>query len=242
MGIAGSATATLIAQVVTLVALIFLLYRSKHFLPIQRAGDLLPHRPRDPARAGRQGPADGPADDRDVAVDDRDDLRSSTVSARTRPRPTARVSSCGTTSRCRRSRSAWPRRRWPRRTSARGRWDRVTRIALTGVGFNFLLTGSLVVTVYLFNRGALGLFLPGDRRRDRDRAAHQCDRGVVVRVLRRVVRDRRRRALDRRGDSAADHPRHRAVAGAHSVRVRFRRHAGARMRSGGASRSARSCR
>ncbi len=40
------------------------------------------------------------------------------------------------------------------------RWDRVNRIALTGVGFNFLLTGSLVLLIYLFNRGALNLFLP----------------------------------------------------------------------------------
>ncbi len=30
----------------------------------------------------------------------------------------------------------------------------------TGVGFNFLLTGTLVLICYLFNRGALGLFLP----------------------------------------------------------------------------------
>jgi Na+-driven multidrug efflux pump len=33
---------------------------------------------------------------------------------------------------------------------------------MTGVAFNFLLTGSLVVLIYLFNRGALGLFLPAD--------------------------------------------------------------------------------
>jgi Na+-driven multidrug efflux pump len=33
---------------------------------------------------------------------------------------------------------------------------------MTGVGYNFLLTGSLVTLIYLFNRGALGLFLPAD--------------------------------------------------------------------------------
>ena len=43
-----------------------------------------------------------------------------------------------------------------------GKWDRVHRVAMTGVGFNFLLTGVLVLTIYLFNRGALGLFLPAD--------------------------------------------------------------------------------
>jgi putative MATE family efflux protein len=41
-----------------------------------------------------------------------------------------------------------------------GRWDRVGRIAVTGVLFNFLLGGSLIALVYLLNRHALGLFLP----------------------------------------------------------------------------------
>ena len=42
------------------------------------------------------------------------------------------------------------------------RFDRVHRVAMTGVGFNLLMTGVLVVLIYLFNRGALGLFLPAD--------------------------------------------------------------------------------
>src|SRR3569832_2499736 len=33
-----------------------------------------------------------------------------------------------------------------------GRWDRISRSVFTGVGFNFLLTGSLVLICYLFNR------------------------------------------------------------------------------------------
>jgi Na+-driven multidrug efflux pump len=41
-----------------------------------------------------------------------------------------------------------------------GKWDRVHRVAMTGVGYNFLQTGILVLLIYLFNRGALGLFLP----------------------------------------------------------------------------------
>jgi len=40
------------------------------------------------------------------------------------------------------------------------RWDRVRRTALTGVLFNVLMTGALVVILYLFNRAALSLFLP----------------------------------------------------------------------------------
>jgi MATE family, multidrug efflux pump len=40
------------------------------------------------------------------------------------------------------------------------RWDRVRGTAVTGVLFNFLMTGTLVVILYLFNRAALSLFLP----------------------------------------------------------------------------------
>jgi Na+-driven multidrug efflux pump len=42
------------------------------------------------------------------------------------------------------------------------RFDRVERVAATGVGFNLLMTGGLVTLIYLFNRGALGLFLPAE--------------------------------------------------------------------------------
>jgi putative MATE family efflux protein len=41
-----------------------------------------------------------------------------------------------------------------------GRWDRVNRVALTGVVFNFVLGGALITAVYVLNAYALGLFLP----------------------------------------------------------------------------------
>ncbi|WP_248926033.1 MATE family efflux transporter [Paenibacillus hamazuiensis] len=41
-----------------------------------------------------------------------------------------------------------------------GKWDRVRRITWTGVAFNIGLTGLIVVVIHLFNREALGLFLP----------------------------------------------------------------------------------
>ena len=41
-----------------------------------------------------------------------------------------------------------------------GKWDRVGKVATTGVTFNFLLGGSLITLVFLFNKHALGLFLP----------------------------------------------------------------------------------
>ena len=40
-----------------------------------------------------------------------------------------------------------------------GRWDRVSRIAGTGVGFNVLLTGGLIALLLLLDRAALSLFL-----------------------------------------------------------------------------------
>ncbi|MFT4198593.1 MAG: MATE family efflux transporter [Pseudoxanthomonas sp.] len=40
------------------------------------------------------------------------------------------------------------------------RWDRVESTAWTGVGFNFLLTGVLVVALIVFDRWTLALFLP----------------------------------------------------------------------------------
>ncbi|WP_266157527.1 MATE family efflux transporter [Dyella silvatica] len=41
-------------------------------------------------------------------------------------------------------------------------WERVHRIARVGVLYNFLLSGSLISLIILFNRSALNLFLPGD--------------------------------------------------------------------------------
>jgi putative MATE family efflux protein len=41
-----------------------------------------------------------------------------------------------------------------------GKWDRVGKVAATGVLFNFLIGGSLIALVFIFNRHALSLFLP----------------------------------------------------------------------------------
>ncbi|AFC30168.1 multi anti extrusion protein MatE [Paenibacillus mucilaginosus 3016] len=40
-----------------------------------------------------------------------------------------------------------------------GKWDRVHKTTLLGILFNFVMTGTLVGVIYLFNRQALGLFL-----------------------------------------------------------------------------------
>ncbi|GGA11168.1 MATE family efflux transporter [Paenibacillus marchantiophytorum] len=43
-----------------------------------------------------------------------------------------------------------------------GKWDRVTRITWSGVGMNIVMTGIIVVILHLFNRQVVGLFLPTD--------------------------------------------------------------------------------
>ncbi len=43
-----------------------------------------------------------------------------------------------------------------------GRWDRVCKVATTGVLFNLSIGGSLIAIILLLNRHALGLFLPAD--------------------------------------------------------------------------------
>ena len=43
-----------------------------------------------------------------------------------------------------------------------GRWDRIGRIAASGVAFNLVLTGALVALLWFFDRPVLGLFLVGD--------------------------------------------------------------------------------
>jgi Na+-driven multidrug efflux pump len=42
------------------------------------------------------------------------------------------------------------------------RWDRVGTIARVGVGYNLVMTGVLIAAVLWFDRGSLGIFLPGE--------------------------------------------------------------------------------
>jgi putative MATE family efflux protein len=52
------------------------------------------------------------------------------------------------------------------------RWDRVDRIAVSGVLFNGVVMGFAIVVIYLFNRHAYGLFLPASGARAVDIAVH----------------------------------------------------------------------
>src|SRR5574337_1179681 len=162
MGIGGSALATLIAQSVALIGLVAHLYRRRHFLCLHR-GELHYLKP-------------------DLAL-----LRALVLKGLSMGLQMVVISSSAlvmiglvnaygsqTTAAYGAASQLWTYIQMPslavgaavssmaaQNVGAR-RWDRVSRIAGVGVAYNFLLTGALVAVVYLFNRGALGIFLPGD--------------------------------------------------------------------------------
>jgi putative MATE family efflux protein len=160
MGIAGSAFASVVAQVVTLVALIVALYRKKHFLTFHKGeGDLL----RINGAILRSLFTKGIPMGLQMVVMSLSMIAMISLVNRFGAHTTAAYGACF---------QLWNYIQMPSlavgmaassmaaQNVGAGRWDRITRIVFTGVGFNFLLTGSLVVICYLFNRGALGLFLP----------------------------------------------------------------------------------
>lgn len=162
MGIAGSATATLIAQTVALFALLGTLYARKYFLRITRA------------ELGFFKP--------DLAI-----LRALIFKGLPMGLQMIVISSSAilmmrlvngfgsqTTAAYGAATQLWNYAQMPamaigaavssmaaQNVGAR-LWDRVSRIAITGVIYNFLLGGTLVGIIYLFNEPALNLFLPGD--------------------------------------------------------------------------------
>ncbi len=162
MGIAGSALATLIAQTTALLGLIAYLYHRKHFLRITR-GELGLLRP-DPAILRALVLKGLPMGLQMVVISSSAIVMISLVN-RHGSQTTAAYGAAS---------QLWTYIQMPalaigtavssmtaQNVGAR-LWDRVSRIARVGVGFNFLLTGVLVGIIYLFNRGALGLFLPDD--------------------------------------------------------------------------------
>ena len=160
MGISGSATASLISTVTTLALLITYLYRSKHFLRIQRSEM---HYLRIDRAILTALVAKGLPMGLQMIVMSLSMIAMISLVNSFGAHTTAAYGACF---------QLWNYIQMPSLAvgmaassmSAQNvgaqRWDRVDRIALTGVGFNFLLTGSLVLLIYLFNRGALNLFLP----------------------------------------------------------------------------------
>ena len=162
LGIGGSALATLIAQTVALVGLVMHLYRRKHFLGLYR-GEL--HYLKPDLELVRALVVKGlPMGLQMVVISSSALVMISMVNAY----GSQTTAAYGAAS------QLWTYIQMPslavgaavssmaaQNVGAR-RWDRVSRIAGVGVAYNFLLTGALVAVVYLFNRGALGIFLPDD--------------------------------------------------------------------------------
>jgi putative MATE family efflux protein len=160
MGIAGSATATLIATLLSLIGVIAFLYRSKHFLRIRR--DELRYLKIDPVILKSLIAKGLPMGLQMIAMSSSMIAMISLINS-FGAHTTAAYGACF---------QLWNYIQMPSiavgmaassmasQNVGAGRWDRVDKVALTGLGFNVLLTGGLVLIVYLFNRGALGLFLP----------------------------------------------------------------------------------
>jgi putative MATE family efflux protein len=160
MGIAGSATATLLAQIVSLAALIGHLYRTRHFLRIgaHEWGYLRP----DHAILGALIKKGVPMGLHLISVSLSMIVLMSLVN-HFGSQTSAAYGACL---------QLWNYIQMPsfavgmavssmvaQNVGAR-RWDRVHRIAQVGVLYNFLMTGGLVGVVYLLNRYCVGLFLP----------------------------------------------------------------------------------
>ncbi|WNL46319.1 MATE family efflux transporter [Dyella sp. BiH032] len=162
MGTAGSGFATLISQSVALVALLATLYRRKHFLRL--TGDELAYLRPDPAILRALIFKGLPMGLQMIVISSSAMLMMRLVNG----------FGSQTTAAYGAATQLWTYVQMPamaigaavssmaaQNVGAR-LWDRVHRIARVGVAYNFLLGGSLIGLIYLFNRGALHLFLPGD--------------------------------------------------------------------------------
>lgn len=162
LGIAGSALATLLSQWIGLAALVFWLYRTRHFLRLTRGefrylrldGEILGALVAKGLPMGLQ-----------MIVMSSSMLAMSSLVNRSGAMTAAAYSACF---------QLWSYIQMPamavgnavssmvaQNVGAR-RWDRVARIAGTGVFYNVMLTGSLVLVVTLIDRGAFAIFLGGD--------------------------------------------------------------------------------
>ena len=162
LGIAGSALATLIAQTLALAGLVGYLYRRKHFLCLY-SGELHYLRP-DFTLLRALVLKGGPMGLQMVVISSSALVMISLVNAY----------GSQTTAAYGAAAQLWTYIQMPSlavgaavssmaaQNVGAKRWDRISRITGVGVAYNFLLTGALVAVVYLFNRGALGIFLPDD--------------------------------------------------------------------------------
>lgn len=162
LGIAGSALATLIAQLVSLVAMIAVLYRRRHFLLLHR-GQLGLLRP-DPAILRALVAKGLPMGLQMVVISSSAIVMMSLVNTY----GSQTTAAYGVAS------QLWTYVQMPAlavgasvssmvaQNVGAGLWARVARITRVGLLFNVLMTGALVALIYLFNRHSLGIFLGDD--------------------------------------------------------------------------------
>lgn len=162
LGIAGSATATLIAQTSTLIALIVYLYRSKHFLVLHQ-NELSYLKP--DKRIMRTLLFRGIPMGMQMMVISSSMLVLISLINRHGSRTTAAFGA---------AMQLWNYIQMPAfaigsavssmaaQNMGAGLWKRVNQIARSGLLLNFYMTGSGVLLVYLLERYALRLFLPDD--------------------------------------------------------------------------------
>lgn len=162
LGIAGSALATLVSQLISLAAMLAVLYRRKHFLMLHRGqlGYLKPD-----LAILRTLVAKGLPMGLQMVV-----ISSSAIvmMAFVNRYGSQTAAAYGVAS------QLWTYVQMPAlavgasvssmvaQNIGAGRWDRVSRITGMGLLFNLLVTGTLVGAIYQFNRHSLGLFLPDD--------------------------------------------------------------------------------
>jgi putative MATE family efflux protein len=160
LGIAGSALATLIAQSTTLIAMLMLLYRRKHFLCIHR--DEL-HYLRLDLSIVRVLVVRGLPMGLQMLIVSSSML---TVLGLINGYGTDVAAAFGAAV------QVWTYVQMPvfavgaavtamaAQNIGAGRWERVTQTTWTGVGLNAAMTGLIVLVVWIFNRHAVALFLP----------------------------------------------------------------------------------
>ncbi|MEO5759926.1 MAG: MATE family efflux transporter, partial [Mesorhizobium sp.] len=162
LGIAGSATSTLIGQTVSVIAILIVLYVRKH--PLRLAGaDLALLRP-DPALLRIVVFKGVPMGLQMIVIS----VSALTVMGIVNSYGSQVAAAYGIAA------QLWTYIQMPAlaigaavssmaaQNVGAGRWDRIGRIAASGVGFNLLLTGALVALLSVFGRSILSLFLSSD--------------------------------------------------------------------------------
>lgn len=162
MGIAGSATATLIANTVSLVAILIRLYRRKHFLWLH--ADELRYLRIDTTIL-RSLVGKGLPMGLQMIVVSASMIAMISLVNRFGSQTTAAFGA---------AMQLWNYIQMPAfaigaaassmaaQNVGAKRWDRVERTAMAGVAINFLMSGAIIAAIWLFERAAFGLFLPND--------------------------------------------------------------------------------